>query len=73
MVFVHLLIKKIIKIQYKLSEWELKGVAVRLEIRPKDMEGDTAMAARRDERDNKGRSEKVSLKWKNIEKIFSSY
>ena len=41
---------------------------MRLGIGSKDTKGDTAMAARRDERDNKGRLEKVSLKWKNIEK-----
>ena len=32
------------------------------------MKGETAKAARRNERDNKGRLEKVLLKWKNIKK-----
>ena len=32
------------------------------------MKGEIAKAARRNERDNKGRLEKVLLKWKNIEK-----
>ena len=53
---------------YKFSEWELKGVPVRLEIGPTDMKGETAMAARRDKRDNKEKLEKISLKWQNIEK-----
>ena len=43
--------------RYKFSECELKGVPVGLEIGPKDMKGETLMAARRDEGDNKGRLE----------------
>ena len=49
------------------KRYNKNAVYIRLEIGPKDMKGDTAMA-RRDERDNKGRLENVSLKWKNIEK-----
>ncbi len=39
---------------WKYSEWELKGVPLRLEIGPKDLEKDSVFSARRDVREKKG-------------------
>jgi len=47
---------------FKFNEWELKGVPVRIEIGPKDIEKNQVVLARRDT------GEKISVKTKNLEK-----
>ena len=38
---------------FKFNEWELKGVPIRIEIGPKDLEKNSVIVARRDEADSK--------------------
>ena len=38
---------------YKFNEWELKGVPIRIEVGPKDLEKNSVIVARRDEADSK--------------------
>ena len=47
---------------WKYSEWDLRGVPVRIEIGPRDVDADTAVLARRDRnRDEPGQRESVAL------------
>jgi len=47
---------------WKFSEWELKGVPLRLELGPKDMKNETVLLVRRDT------MKKVSVSWADLEK-----
>lgn len=48
---------------YKFNEWELKGIPLRVEIGAKDLDTNSCMIARRDEREEKtGNLKKVSVK-----------
>jgi len=47
---------------WKFNEWELKGIPLRIEIGPKDIESEQIVAVRRDT------NEKINIKFKDIEK-----
>ena len=51
---------------YKFNEWEMKGVPIRVEVGPRDMENKSIMCARRDT------NEKISYELKNATTILSS-
>ena len=51
---------------YKFSEWELKGIPLRIELGPRDMKNKQVFCARRDKRDKKNNLLKVCIKWDNI-------
>lgn len=48
---------------WKFNEWELKGIPLRIEIGPKDMEADQLVFVRRDT------NEKIAIKTKDLEKM----
>ncbi len=51
----------------KYYEWERKGVPLRLEIGPRDLQSESVMAKLRvSEKDEKGRPKKFSMPWKDI-------
>ena len=50
---------------YKFNDWEMKGVPIRIEIGPKDIEKQSIVVAKRYNR------EKINLEFKDIEKIVS--
>ncbi|AJF62145.1 TPA: proline--tRNA ligase [Candidatus Woesearchaeota archaeon] len=47
---------------WKFNEWELKGVPLRIELGPKDLENEQVMIARRDT------GKKTAVKWKDLKK-----
>ena len=50
---------------YKFNDWEMKGVPIRIEIGPKDIEKQSIVVAKRHNR------EKINLEFKDIEKVVS--
>ena len=51
---------------YKFNDWEMKGVPIRIEIGPKDIEKQSIVVAKRHNR------EKINLKFNDVEKIVST-